>query len=300
MSSKSKKTKPDIIEKKIYEFFGIRLFRKLAFEIESFVHRKDNSWNINYHLCGSGINAIQSFTGYLLLNAVCHGISIAFIAVYFAITLFVRVGHIALDISLFILFFVHLYCIILQRYSYIRIQSFAKRRINSINNRVAAKIELLSQRIERREYKKLQEEYSLIKRIKETINNGTECLIEKCDASALHNISSCSYDIFKINHYDKHRNYNRESLENIIRRIPKHPVLVSRVEKIAASLQNIFHFEKRSNVLFGFSVITETKDCENAYRELIQDTSRDYIEFVFDVLFGAYDKVLLYPEETQV
>ena len=140
----------------------------------------------------------------------------------------------------------------------------------------------------------------MIKKIKETINNGTECLIEDRDAPVLRNISRYSQDIFKISPHGEQRNNDSKSQEDVIGRIPKRPALCSWVEKIAASLQTIFHFEKRSNILFGFCVITENKECEKAYKELIPDTSRDYAEFVFDVLFGAYQKVLLSLREAQI
>ena len=292
--------KPNLIEKKLYEFLGIQIFRKLALKLESLIHYKDKLKNINYHLHGRSINSVQSFTGYLLYNAVCHGLSIAFIAIYFITTWICKFRCVVLDISLYGMLLVNLYCLMLQRYTYIKINAVEERRINVKKHIIAEKIELLSQRIESRSFNELQLEYSLIEKIWESINNGTDCVIKKCDASVLRNISKSACDIFETNFRYETRDKERESPKSLIDKLPKCLVVTRKIEKRVASLQNLFHLRKRSNVLFGFSVITETKDCEDAYKELIRDSSRDSIEFVFDVLFGAYHRTLLSLRGTQV
>lgn len=293
MTERSKRTERSFVERRLYEFLGIKLFRKLALKIESFRHRKDNSRNINYHLHGGGISSVKSFTGYLLYNAVCHTISLSFVVAYFAITGIVGARYIVLDISMCILLLINLYCIMLQRYTYIKIREFAERLINTREKRIADRIECLSQRIEHRDYKELQKELLLIERMQESIYNATDCVIKESDAAVLSNISKYAKDILGTYSRKKKENDNGLSLDNAILSIPRQPVVINKVAWRTAKLQNVFRFEKRNNVLFGFSIITETDDCEKAYRSLIQDTSRDSVEFAFDVLFGAYNKALL-------
>lgn len=292
--------KSNMIEMKLYEYFGIRLFRKLVLKLECLTHYKDKHKNANYHFHGRDINSVQSFIGYLLYNAIFHCLSIFFIGVYFAITCIYKCRYIALDISMFVLLFLNLYCIILQRYNYIKIRGFVKEHNNANNKKIADKIELLSKTIGNRSYNELQKEYLLIERIRESIDNGTDCVIEICDASVLRSITKSFRDTFNTNYRCEKRNNDGKSPENLIQRVPKHPVVTQKIEKRVSSLQNVFNLSKRSNVLFGFSVITETKDCEDAFRELIQDASRDSVEFVFDVLFGAYNKTMLSLKGTQV
>ena len=300
MTEKNKRTEQCIVERRVYEFFGVRLFRKLVLKLESFRHRKDNSRNINYHLHGRGISSVKSFTGYLLYNAVCHVISLSFVAAYFAITVCVGVRYIVLDISMCILLIINLYCIMLQRYTYIKTRGFAEKLVNAKNKRVADRIENLLQKIERREYSELQREFLLIERIQESLHNGTEFVIEECDAAIFSDISKYAKDIIGGSNYEKRGDDNGISLENAILRIPKQPLVINKVTRRAARLQSIFRFEKSSNVLFGFSIITETGNCENAYRALFQDTSRDSVEFIVDVLFEAYNKALLSLRRTQI
>ena len=288
------------MERRLYEFFGIRYFRKLVLRLESFRHRKDKSRNVNYHLQGSSVSSVKSFTGYLLYNAVCHVISLSFCVVYFAITGVVGTRYIALDISMCILLVINLYCIILQRYTYIKTRGFVEKMVNAKNKRIADRIEQLLQKIEHREYSELQKELLLIERIQKSIHDGTECVIKECDVATLNDITKYAKDILGINNHEKRGEDIGISLETAILRIPKQPLVINKITQRAAKLQSLFSFEKSSNVLFGFSIITETGDCENAYRALIQDTSRDSVEFIFDVLFGAYNKAVLTLRRTQI
>ena len=289
-----------ITERRLYEFFGIRLFRKMALGIERFRHRKSNSKNINYHLNGNSVDSVRNFTGYLLYNVVCHGISLAFVVIYFAIMWTVGVEYIVLDILMCILLLINLYCIMLQRYTFIKTQRFIERQIDAKNNRIAYKIERLSHQIEQRDYTELQKEFLLIGRIKESIHNGTECVIEECDIAVLNSISKCVQGILGTSNRSKRGDINEVSLETAVLTIPKQPCVINKVTRGTARLQNLFRFEKQSNVLFGFGIITVTDDCESAYRSLVHDTSRDSIEFVFDVLFGAYNRVMSLPRGTQI
>lgn len=300
MNEKSNTTGTYTIERRLYEFFGILFFRKLALRLESFRHRNDNSRNVNYHLRSSGISSVKSFTGYLLYNAVCHVISLAFVVVYFAITGIFGARYIVLDISMCVLLLINLYCIMLQRYTYIKTRGFVEKLVSTKNKRMVGRIERLLQKIEHREYSELQKEFLLIERIRESIHNGTECVIKDCDAAILRDISKYAKDIIEVNHHEKRGDDNAISLETAVLSIPKQPMVINKVTRRAAKLQRMFRFDNSSNVLFEFSIITETGDCENAYRTLVQDMSRDSVEFIFDVLFGAYNKALLPIRRTQI
>jgi len=300
VNEKSNTTGTYTVERRLYEFFGILFFRKLALRLESFRHRNDNSRNVNYHLRSSGISSVKSFTGYLLYNAVCHVISLAFVVVYFAITGIFGARYIVLDISMCVLLLINLYCIMLQRYTYIKTRGFVEKLVNTKNKRMVGRIERLLQKIEHREYSELQKEFLLIEKIRESIHNGTECVIKECDAAILRDISKYAKDIFAVNNHKKRGDDNEISLETAVLSIPKQPMVINKVTRRAAKLQRIFRFDNSSNVLFEFSIITETGDCENAYRTLVQDMSRDSVEFIFDVLFGAYNKALLPLRRTQI
>ena len=300
MNEKNERKTIKNLELRLYELFGIRIFRKLVLKVEGFRHRNDNSRNINYHIHGRGISSIKSFNGYLLYNTVCHCISIFFVAVYFTMTWIFEVKYIYLDVSMYIMFVLNLYCIMLQRYTYVKIHELEEKLVNVKNKRVADKIERVIPLIKHREYDELKRDFLLIERIQESIQNGTECIVKECDVASLNNISECVKDILGITSYEKRSNDSRLRLETAMLRIPKQSLVINKVTRRAAKLQDFFHIEKRSNVLFGFSIITETDNCENAYRSLIRYMSRDSVEFIFDVLFGAYNKALLSLRKTHL
>ena len=108
------------IEKKIYELLGIKVFRKLVFMLEKFLHIKDKKKNINYHLKQKNLSSLQDFKKYLFYNGSIHiknlirGIIIIPIMLLFSInTIFI--------ISLIALLIKDIYCVMLQRYNWIRI-----------------------------------------------------------------------------------------------------------------------------------------------------------------------------------
>lgn len=294
------------IEKNLYKYLGVELFRRFVLKIEKVRHRKDNSKNINYHLRGSDVKSMESFSGYLIYNAVCHGISLLLIVFYFAITRINRIENIVLDVTMCALGILNLYCVMLQRYLYIKIHIFIEKRASHRGIQITDKAERLSQKLHGKEYKELREEYVLVRKLMENIRDGKQCVIEECDASVLRDISKSTADVLKKSYCRNKGNKRRVSLGTAIQKMPRKPLVVSRIEQRTSMLQDIFfllrtarykelvYHEKQYNILFGFSVITETGDCESVYRDLIWKASRDYCEYVIEVLDIAYRKVL-YP-----
>ena len=279
------------MRKKLYESLGIKVFRNLILKFEHIKHRKDGLKNINYHLKENSIASLQSFKGYLLYNAVWHIGSLAFVAVYFATTWIMGVRYIFLDVLMYILTIINLYCIMLQRYIFIKIQTYVGKRINIMKKQAAEKMEFLTRTIADRDYHELYEEFSLIKKIQECVQNGTDCFVGESDVPVLCSIARNACATLRVrcgNNGDIHR----KTLAHFISRIPKRPLVVNRIEKITAKMQNLLRLKKCRNVLFGFSIITENSECECAYRQLVPHNSRDRVEFVTDVLFNAYDKAL--------
>lgn len=115
--------------KRMYEFLGIKVFRKLILKFEHIRHRNDNLKNINYRLKENSITSWQSFKGYLLYNAVCHIGSLAFVVVYFVVTWIFGIRYIILDVLMYILTVINLYCIMLQRYIFIKIKTYTEKRL---------------------------------------------------------------------------------------------------------------------------------------------------------------------------
>ena len=169
------------IEKKIYELLGIKVFRKLVFTLEKFLHIKDKKKNINYHLKQKNLSSIQDFKKYLFYNGSIHirnlirGIIIIPIMLLFSInTIFI--------ISLIALLIKDLYCVMLQRYNWIRICETEKK-LQAHRERKIAKEEIKEYNSikENAEKQKIAEEIELLKQFKQFVieKNNTEIMEDK-------------------------------------------------------------------------------------------------------------------------
>lgn len=130
------------LEKFIYECLGIKLFRKLVFMLERFIHRKDNGWNLNYHIAKVGFSDVEYFTRYLFYNGAIHVRNIGYAITYVLIRLMLSASFGIVDIVVIVMTIKDIYCIILQRYNYLR-----------INERVAVLREKRSSNIKQRAQK---------------------------------------------------------------------------------------------------------------------------------------------------
>lgn len=108
------------VETKLYELLGIKLFRKAVFRLEKIVHRKDHGKNTNYHIQNNSINSVEEFKKYLYYNGTIHtsnlikGIPLVVLMVLFNMNV--------ISISLIsLLLLKDLYCVMLQRYNWIKL-----------------------------------------------------------------------------------------------------------------------------------------------------------------------------------
>lgn len=126
-------------EKNIYEFLGIRIFQRMVFALEKVIHFLDHGKNRNYHFNLKRFDYPNDFKKFLVYNASIHIRNVIFLAMYFLIRLIVSMfgGNIVIyhiDYILLILLLKDLYCIMLQRYNYLRIQQYIEHK-NTIRNR---------------------------------------------------------------------------------------------------------------------------------------------------------------------
>ena len=125
---KKKKEKGDF-ELKLYKFLGVELFRKLVFKLEKFIHRKDGGKNINYHVEKNNVDNYKSFKKYLYYNGNIH-VRNVLKEMGTLLVLLMFFNKIAMAILLADIL-KNLYCVMLQRYNYIRINQYVDKKENS-------------------------------------------------------------------------------------------------------------------------------------------------------------------------
>lgn len=107
----------------IYEFLRVRFFQKLVFLLEKLVHIKDKKQNRNYHFNMDTYDYINDFNKFLFYNASIHIKNICILSVY----LFLRIifGTLyTIEYILFLFLLKDIYCVMLQRYNYLRMMKF--------------------------------------------------------------------------------------------------------------------------------------------------------------------------------
>lgn len=109
------------IEKKTYEILGVRLFRILVFKLEKAIHHRDRGKNINYHISNYEPGSLDAFIKYLFYNGAIHVRNILYFAIYIVLRIVWGRGVAWFDIVLLLFAIKDAYCIMLQRYNYIRI-----------------------------------------------------------------------------------------------------------------------------------------------------------------------------------
>lgn len=115
------------IEIKIYKFLGIEKFKRLVFKLENFIHRNDNMKNINYHVINSNsISSVENFKKYLYNNGKIHVRSLINGVIIIGITLILGINPLILTF-LGLLMIKDIYCIMLQRFNWIKIKEFQRK-----------------------------------------------------------------------------------------------------------------------------------------------------------------------------
>lgn len=120
-------TKKYKIESKIYEFLGIKSFKKAVFKLEKIIHKKDGKKNINYHIKNS-INkqSVDDFKKYLYYNGTIHIKNLLFDIPAVILTIVLKFSPLII-IILFLWLIKDLYCVMLQRYNWIKIKYLEKK-----------------------------------------------------------------------------------------------------------------------------------------------------------------------------
>ena len=126
------------IEIKVYELLGVKLFRKAAFRLEKIVHRKDKGKNTNYHIQKNEVNSLGEFKKYLYYNGAIHTSNLIRGIPLLALMFLLNFKTLSI-IVLSALLLKDAYCVMLQRYNWIKLSEKeeiikSKKALKVINN----------------------------------------------------------------------------------------------------------------------------------------------------------------------
>ena len=144
LSKEDRKKRREKIELKIYQFLGVKQFRALTFKLEKLVHIKDKKQNHNYHinpdsgksLINCTIDEMEDFKKKLYYNGSIHVKNLIFLAITSLVILIVPTFNKYLLILNLVLAIKDAYCVMLQRYNYIRISNTIDKRKCRLKSKV--------------------------------------------------------------------------------------------------------------------------------------------------------------------
>lgn len=129
------------IEMKIYELLGVKQFKKATFILEKIVHRKDKGKNINYHIKNSfNIESVKEFKKFLYYNGTIHVKNIIIKSVFLIVPLILIKNQIMVIVMLLSMI-KDTYCVMLQRYNWLKLNDFEEKLIVRENKRIFKKTE---------------------------------------------------------------------------------------------------------------------------------------------------------------
>ena len=144
LSKEDKKKRREKIELKIYRFLGVKQFRALTFKLEKLVHIKDKKQNHNYHinpdsgksLINCTIDEMEDFKKKLYYNGSIHVKNLIFLTITSLIILIIPTFNKYVLILNLVLAIKDAYCVMLQRYNCIRINSVIEAKRKRMNKAV--------------------------------------------------------------------------------------------------------------------------------------------------------------------
>ena len=148
-------------EMRLYEHLGVLGFQKMVFKLEKVIHFKDKGKNINYHFKNRNIDELKEFRKFLYFNGFIHVRNTAIVASVIALQ--------AVFLSPWLYLYTipslvkNLYCVMLQRYNYIRINKV----IEAKEQKIARKMEM-----QKAKFEEAQKEHPL------NIKNKEVCLAQ--------------------------------------------------------------------------------------------------------------------------
>lgn len=283
--------KAERAEMLVYKMLGVKLFRKAILLFEKIKHFKDGLSNANYHPKGLSACTLKSFSGYLVYNAMLHVASLFLTAVYFAVSALFKINYVPVNILMAVAAVFNIYCIMLQRYIYLSIKAHLCRAQKRNDRLVREMSEQIKAGFKARSEAELAEEFELVKRLHDSSLTGCDCLITDSDAEILERIGAGLNRAPERVHPQKTGQGEKRTLSEVFFSSKDDEQVNSAVVRRVSRLQKLLGVNDTYNVLFDFSVVTQSPQAEAAYRKLFPNDSRNSVEMMISALLASYQSI---------
>ena len=265
-------------ELSIYELLGIRAFNKFILFVERIKHRKDGLKNHNYHPRNLNYSTLNGFSGYLLYNSSFHVVSLALTVFLLFFCFITDVKSVPYYIVILITIVFNVYCLMLQRYTYLKLKRHMNRKTAVRNTRIMKNASIISGNIKTADNTEISDEYEIINGIRRCTKDGGECVLSESDITILERIADRVEKVVAVKtQVSDNTGKKRET---------------NSADKRTSRLQKLLGVERSRNVLFQYSVITESEAVEKVYRRIFPSDLRDNVEMTVETLYSAYSQKL--------
>lgn len=279
----------NIFELKFYKFIGIYTFQKVILFFEKIKHKKTNQLNENYHPSNFDIFSVDNFKVFLLLHVVLHTISLLFTYIYYLEILVMYEKNIVASVFVIILTLLNVYCILLQRTSYLRIKDYCHKYYKRFFSNKKKYIKKIVKNLYDKNNHLLKQDYEILCRIKKAFDGVNECFIKTSDIDSLNRIYKCAEVILpkKILIQESNTNFGNNFLEEC----NKISGLYSKWQLRIKWFQQFTIFSKTNMYTFS-PIITENAKCEIYYRKLVPVDCIYYMCFLYFPIYEIYTEVI--------
>lgn len=281
-------SKANSAETRLYEFLGIKLFKKIILLFERVRHLHDNKQNENYHIHSTSVSALRRFSGYLIYNSIFHIASLFLIAVYFTMTRCFFIKNFVFDIIAIIVIVLNLYCLIMQRYTYIKIKKQIckkqQRNLTSKNKCAVCTEELFHDKSP----ETLSTEFAFLQKMKSDILSEKNIVWDADSEKTLLGIAEVCRHIRKTKTLKNNNTCNDITFKELSDSLPLETRVTTSKQHYVSTLQKALKYSPKNNVMFGVCIITRTPVAESAYRQIFPKSELDSILETTDSLLETY------------
>lgn len=173
-------------EMKLYECLGVKQFQWLVFQLEKVIHFKDKGKNINYHIQNRSVDELRGFQKYLYFNGFIHVRNSIVVS-----------GLLVLQQLFFsnwaLLYLIpslmkNLYCVMLQRYNYLRIHRVIEVKEKQMDRKIDRKKEEFVEEKKEELTKVKNKEVCLqnIENLRQFLRGESDAVLDQSSVETLH------------------------------------------------------------------------------------------------------------------
>lgn len=267
------KKKHESVEISFYRHIGVLLFKKIVLRCEELLHIKRGYRLTNYHPEKMTMEGIRNFYWQLAYNCTLHITSIVLSLLYFVIAFVGNIRIVPVNIIVLVMIVFNLYCIFLQRYTYLRMQEMLIKIEDLLEQQYRLKINKIDELEPIYVSKEMQEAVlELIDRVEGVFLKKNSCFIKDEDLDVLELMKRihCNFDT-KFRTISDRGTLNEISIDGGIDSINP----CKRVSVIVSALKYLFDKRKYISEKKSVVVVTESDKGEDLYNAVFGNDSTE-------------------------